>query len=135
MGLLRTLIVCLLIIFLLTLSDSNRLNAQAPKSYTDFRNETIELPLGALSFADRVVDQVAGSSQPREAERSAENAIGAPDYRSRGDGNAFTLRCRGNATFEFIDNALVDTQGIDLYVFEVGRDVEPTSIEIIPGRE
>lgn len=127
---LRTLIASLLTISLPTLSDSNCLNAQAPENYTDFRNETIELPLGALSFADRVVDQVAGSSQPREAERSAENALGAPDYRRRGDGNAFTLGCRGNATFEFIDNALVDTPGIDLYVFEVGRDVEPTSIEI-----
>lgn len=120
----------LLVILAATFVGSSSLNAQAPESYTDFRNETIELPLGGLSFVDRVVAQVDGSRKPREAERSAENAIGAPDYRSRGDGNAFTLGCQGNATFEFIDNALVDTPGIDLYVFEVGSDVEPTSIEL-----
>jgi len=104
--------------------------AQQPKSYIDFRNQTVTLPLGAASFADRVVVHKQGTKAPKKSEADPRNALGEPDYKKAGDGKAFTLGCRGQATFEFTDNALVDVPGPDLHVFEVGRDVEPTRIEL-----
>lgn len=104
--------------------------AQAPKSYTDYRKVEVTLPLGAISFADRVVSFERGERSPRKTEADPANAIGEPDYRKSGDGKAFTLGCRGSAIFEFTDNALVDGPGTDLYVFEVGADVEPTDIAL-----
>lgn len=104
--------------------------AQTPKSYTDYRNQTIVLPLGKMSFIDRVVSQEPGSKKPKKTERNAQNALGEPDYKKSGDGRAYTLGCRGRATFEFVDNALVDVPGIDLYIFEVGKGIEPTHIDL-----
>lgn len=104
--------------------------AQTGKTYRDYRKKSVYLPAGDISFADRVVAQKQGRKKPPKAERRAANALGPPDYRKSGDGRAFTLGCRGEAVFEFVDNALIDIEGIDFYVFEVGADVEPTNIAL-----
>lgn len=114
----------------LAISPCVSAHAQTAKSYTDYRKNVVELPLGAASFADRVVLHEPGKRPPKKSEADPANALGEPDYKRAGDGRAFTLGCRGRATFEFVDNALVDGPGVDLYVFEVGRDVEPTKIDL-----
>jgi len=121
---------CASLVLGLALMPAGLAGAQVQTSYTDYRKQAVTLPLGDLSFVDRVVSQVPGTKKPKATEAKPENALGPPDYRKSGDGRAFSLGCHGQATFEFIDNALVDGPGIDLYVFEVGADVEPTSIAL-----
>jgi outer membrane protein OmpA-like peptidoglycan-associated protein len=63
------------------------------------------------------------SSNPRAA-------LGLPNWQSDGDGRALTLGCNGSVVLEFEDNALVDVEGPDLYVFEIGVGVESTLLSI-----
>ena len=90
-------------------------------------------PQGELSFADVVVsyDPVITNGQPTASHQDASTALGLPDYDfdpdctghdctfvSLGDGGAITL--------QFTDNFLTgsDSSADDLWIFEVGPDVE-----------
>ncbi len=88
----------------------------------------VEFPQGLSSFADTVTsyNPVVLNGQPSAGNQVAANAIGAPNggYVSLGDGGSITL--------EFVDNRLTGsgTSGLDLWIFEVGPDVEDTFVEI-----
>lgn len=93
----------------------------------------VEFPGGISSFADQVVsyDPVIKNGQPTAANQNAADTIGAPNYTglasqyaSLGDGGSITLR--------FVDNRLTGSgsNAKDLWVFEVGPDVEDTFVEI-----
>ncbi len=97
-------------------------------------------PAAADSFADAVTDfsPVIKSGEPTAPHLGADNAVGAPDYInvnvcadaasctwvSLGDGGSITLR--------FVDNALTgsDNTDPDLWIYEIGPDVEDTYVEI-----
>ena len=111
-------------------AQSQIVMAQTPKSYTDYRKQVVHFPLGAVSFVDRVHSAKPGPKKPPKTEANPDNALGEPDYKRSGDGRAYTLGCRGQVTFEFTDNAIIDLEGPDLYVFEVGNDVEPTIVSL-----
>lgn len=114
---------------------SNR-DTNSPGSQTEKKDfGGIEFPNGICSFADRIVDY-----NPCNAIKSPHddpsNALGPPDY--RGDASATyvslgntknDLNC-GSLVLEFVDNALVDVPGNDLYIFEVGGRVEATEVFI-----
>ena len=118
------------LLLLLTTGMSGTVQAQQPRSYTDYRKEVVHFPLGARSFVDRVHSVREGTKKPLKTESDPKAALGEPDYQKPGDGRAFSLGCHGEATFEFTDNAIVDGPGPDLYIFEVGRDVEPTKVSL-----
>lgn len=93
----------------------------------------VEFPGGISSFADQVVsyDPAIKSGEPTLANRNSADTIGTPNYTglasqyaSLGDGGSITLR--------FVDNRLTGsgTNAKDLWVFEVGPDVEDTFVEI-----
>lgn len=88
----------------------------------------VDFPQGAISFADQVVSYapVIVSGQPTPDNRISDNAIGLPDsgFVSLGDGGYITLR--------FIDNRLTGSgsSSLDLWIFEIGPDVEDTFVEI-----
>ena len=94
----------------------------------------VEFPDGAVSFADVVVsyDPVIKAGEPTGPHRIASEALGIPDYPegptlgyvSLGDGGSITLR--------FTDNSLTGSgdSGDDLWIFEIGPDVEDTFVEI-----
>lgn len=110
---------------------STNAQAQEPKTYSDGKRGEVTLPQGDISFADAVVVYDTGESVPRKSANKAEAALGFPTF----DGNVYdgsftTLGCGGRLDLQFIDNALVDLDGPDLYVFEVGPDVEGTFLEI-----
>jgi hypothetical protein len=100
----------------------------------------VEFPLGARSFADSVVrydlhdstDVVAPYVDPK-------TALGPPDYTPSDDEKGYV--CLGNAptdgtpselVLRFDDNALIDVPGDDLYVFEIGPEVEATEVAVSP---
>ncbi len=104
----------------------------------------VDFPLGSLSFADVVVDYQpdVGAAVPDAANSEPSNALGVPEvpgntsigactgdpfscpFVSLGDGGSIVLR--------FNDNALIadGTPDLDLWIFEVGSDVERTVVEI-----
>jgi OOP family OmpA-OmpF porin len=100
------------------------------ESYPDGHGGSVYFPLGDISFADAVVAFVRGDPPGPEQDSIPDESLGTPDYDSATEDNYLTLGCGGVLTVRFDDNLLVDTEGADLYVFEVGPDVEPTHVSI-----
>jgi len=102
----------------------------------------VDFPNGEISFADRVIgyNPCSGVEAPYN---DPKKALGPPDYDANIEekpgatvafdvtlGNAKeTCEC-GSLVLEFVDNALVDVPGNDLYIFEVGPSVEATEVFI-----
>ncbi|MGB5169960.1 MAG: OmpA family protein [Eudoraea sp.] len=94
-------------------------------TFIDSRKAMVYLPLGNLSFADSVVAFKPG----RPSGRTPEKGLGP----AQGDANVITdcavLGIEGILTLFFKDNAILDVNGPDIYVFEIG-EIEPTNLEI-----
>jgi hypothetical protein len=99
-----------------------------------------DFPAGAVSFADSVVNfspTILGG-EPTEPNRNATNALGVPNYSSGGPCSSpetctfVSLGDGGSLTLRFTDNVLTgsDSPALDLWIFEVGPDVEDTFVEI-----
>lgn len=90
----------------------------------------VDFPGGASSFADAVVSYeptFGGASGPEASARDSSQALGIPNvsgYVTLGDGGRITLR--------FTDNSLTGSgsSALDLWIFEVGPDVEDTFVDI-----
>jgi len=82
-----------------------------------------------ISFADLVVDFKPGKDtvSPRN---NPLNALGPPDHIAGGDVNYVSLGYGGVLTIKFVDNYLIDVDGPDLYVFEIGESAEKCKVEI-----
>ncbi len=96
-------------------------------TYFGTRATAVYLPLGKLSFADQVVH-----FYHPENLKTAFNTTGEPDaYRSGPNQltNVHSLGAKGTLTIKFKDNAILDINGPDIYVFEIG-EIEPTNLEI-----
>ena len=105
------------------------------RTYTDTRGKAIVFPLGDASFADEVVSFEVGTPPPRDTRfTKPESALGPPDYNpKRVDASTppdVSLGCAGTLTVRFTDNVLHDVGGPDLYVFEVGPQIEPMKLAI-----
>ena len=104
---------------------------QGPKSYRDGHGGEVFFPVGDISFADEVVSFTSGEPKARaEKDRIPEEALSIPDYDRDEDDNYLTLGCGGVLVVRFTDNSLIDIDGTDLYVFEIGPAVEPTDLAI-----
>lgn len=107
--------------------------AQQPKTYNDGERGSVTLPLGDLSFGDVVLSVTPGEGKQPIAEAvKSKGLIGPPDY-VKGTSTYFTLGCGGVVEIGFTDNALVDVAGPDLYIFEIGPDVEGTILSVSSG--
>ncbi len=102
------------------------------KAYPGAQGGEITLPMGDISFADRVVSFTEGSpSSSIDDARDPAGATGPLDYDFGKDTGRFvTLGCHGSIVLEFADNALIDIPLADLHVWEIGPDAEPTRLEI-----
>ena len=95
----------------------------------------VNFPGGIASFADEVVsyDPVTyGTTNQYPTERTPSEALGAPDY-SEGVGYDYvTLGDGGFLTLKFTDNSLSGSgsNAKDLWIFEIGGDVEDTFVWI-----
>lgn len=106
-------------------------------SYADGHGGEVFFPLGDISFADEVVRFDEGDPAARDEQiRKAENLLGPPDNSLDDVERYLTMGCGGTAVVRFTDNALVDVEGPDLYVFEIGGAVEPTNLAVsVDGEE
>lgn len=99
--------------------------AQAQKNYYfDWREHKIMVPLGTLAFADKLVDATPGDPAASRFFTKEAYLIGQPDS------NMYSMGYGASVTVQFTDNALVDVDGLDIYIFEVGGSFEPTQVEI-----
>ncbi|WP_400080503.1 OmpA family protein [Winogradskyella sp. R77965] len=96
-------------------------------SYVGNRGKTVYLPLGPLSFADEIINV----DHPKLLTQEVKNVLGEPDVIETFDDatGIYSLGLGGSLTIRFTDNALVDVNGPDLYLFEIGQ-LEPTDLEI-----
>jgi len=95
----------------------------------------VEFPSGASSFADAVVsyNPVIKSGEPTAPFRDSSQALGVPDFTDALPGDHFVSLGDGcSITLRFTDNSLTGsgTPADDLWIFEIGPDVEDTFVEI-----
>jgi OOP family OmpA-OmpF porin len=107
------------------------------KEYKDTKGARIVIPCGKLAFADRAVSFRMGVPSPKDSRAmNPSSALGEPDYVSDETDlklpvfTALTLGCGGSVTLEFTQVRLIDVEGPDLHIFEVGPAMEPTNLEI-----
>jgi hypothetical protein len=105
-------------------------NINDVEEYTDSRGNKIKIPGGALSCATFVVDFKHGNpwtSDPKAMDPA--KITGAPDYDSRTDENYVTLGTDGVIIVGF-NVYITDGPGMDIYIFEIGPNVEATKVEV-----
>ncbi len=122
--------ICRVIISFLILLISFDTHAQeAGKSYDDGHGKKVYLPLGDKSFADEVVSFTMGNPAAIAQASNPAASLGIPDF--DGGTNGFvSLGCGGTLILKFTDNALVNIDGPDLLVFEMGKYIESTNLAI-----
>jgi outer membrane protein OmpA-like peptidoglycan-associated protein len=124
-----------LLIFLAMLPSTLQAQPQRKgKVYTDIRGDRIYLPIGDLAFADEVVSYERGTPHGPEGYSDPQKALGPPNFLPQESdldkGECLCLGCGGTVVLKFTDNALIDVEGPDLYIFEVGTVVEATRLAI-----
>ncbi|WP_347374976.1 OmpA family protein [Aequorivita sp. Q41] len=100
------------------------------KLYRIDRYESIYLPLGKISFADKLIDFKIGSPVPIQKYRDSTQCLHEPNYKNYQTPNFISLGCGGSLTVEFTDNGFMNLPGDDLYLFEVGPSKESAKVEI-----
>ena len=98
--------------------------------YTDSRGNQITIPGGAASCATKVVEFTHGdpwTTDPLDIDPN--EILGVPDRGNLSNGKAITLGAGGVIVLEF-DIFITDGEGLDIYVFEVGQNVEATKVEV-----
>lgn len=104
----------------------------ASNEIRDVSGAIVAFPAERARFADEVVSYVVGEPAPIPEAQEPRTALGAPDYRadkwepprsvSLGNGGSLTLR--------WTRGALVDGEGPDLFVFEIGPSMEAVRVEV-----
>jgi len=98
--------------------------------YTDTRGNKITIPGGAKSCATKVINFTPGNPWTSDPlAMNPDDVLGIPDYDSAADKNYLCLGAGGSITLEFSIN-IVDGEGDDIYVFEIGPAVEATKVEV-----
>ncbi len=100
------------------------------KLYRIDRYESIYLPLGKISFADKLIEYKVGTPPPIQKYRDSVQCLHEPNYKNYQTPNFISLGCGGSLTVEFTDNGFMNLPGDDLYLFEVGPSKEPAKVEI-----
>ncbi len=101
-------------------------------TYLGHNKKAVFLPLGKLSFADEVITM----QHPNNDVKNVQHCLGEPNFTSEGgyfrkgtEKGIYSLGLGGSLTVKFNNNALVNVNGPDLYIFEIGQ-IEPTDLEI-----
>lgn len=108
-----------------------QINHYDSKLYHDGHGGFVYFPLGSISFADELISFKEGDPAAKETDyRNPKEVIGEPDYDMETEKKALSLGCGGELIVRFSNNALTDQSGPDLYIFETGSAIEPTSLSI-----
>jgi OOP family OmpA-OmpF porin len=104
-----------------------------PLEATTTQGSKVLFPGGDISWADRIVSFTPGDPAPGRS-RDPGAAPGKPDYRGVDDAEDeatyVSLGHGGELVLEFTDNLLVDGEGPDLAIFEIGPEIEPMLVAV-----
>ena len=104
-----------------------------PVEATTTQGSRVVFPSGDISWADAVVSFTPGDPAPKRS-REPNAALGEPDYQGTDDtadeATYVSLGHGGELVLELTDNVLVDGEGPDLAIFEIGPEVEPILVAI-----
>ena len=96
--------------------------------FTDRSGNEMKAP--KYAFATRVVSFTPGDPWTKEKDdQDPDSTLGLPDYTSSGKYNNLCMGAGGVLVLEF-NIAVYDGEGDDIYVFEIGGDVEATFVEV-----
>ncbi|MGM0620314.1 MAG: OmpA family protein [Bacteroidota bacterium] len=118
-----------LLLTLIALTISSFLYSQVGRTYSDGHGGRIFFPFGDISFADEVVSFKVGNPAPIEG-YGPQNSLGIPDYTGDYEKKYTTLGYGGELIVKFTDNVLYDIEGPDLFILEIGPDIEPVDVFI-----
>jgi OOP family OmpA-OmpF porin len=108
-------------------------NKVTPVEATTTQGSKVVFPGGDISWADVVVSFTPGDPAPKRS-RDPNAALGKPDYQGTDDAKDeatyVSLGHGGELVLELTDNVLVDGEGPDLAIFEIGPEVEPILVAI-----
>ncbi len=121
-----------LLILLFLLLSGSILFAQkiTGKYYRIDRYDKVYLPMGEISFADRLVTYQVGHPAPNKKYRDSTQVLHEPNYSNYHTPNFASLGCGGVLVVEFTDNGFMNLPGDDIYIFEVGPSREAAKVEI-----
>jgi OOP family OmpA-OmpF porin len=104
-----------------------------PVEATTTQGSRVVFPSGDLSWADAVGSFTPGDPAASRS-RDPDAALGEPDYQGRDDATDeatyVSIGHGGELILELTDNVLVDGEGPDLAIFEIGPEVEPILVAI-----
>ena len=104
-----------------------------PVEATTTQGSKVVFPSGAISWADAVVSFTPGDPAASRS-RDPKAALGEPDYQGTDDAadeaTYVSLGHGGELVLALTDNVLVDGEGPDLAIFEIGPEVEPMLVAI-----
>lgn len=100
------------------------------KFYPDGHGGKVYVPLGDIAFADEVVSYTMGTPAPKKRFCDSTRSIGPPDFYEPLLMNFVSLGCGGSIVLKFKDNVVTDVPGPDIFVFELGMNVESTILEL-----
>src|SRR5690554_6177588 len=100
------------------------------KYYKIDRYDKVYLPMGEISFADRLVTYQVGHPAPNKKYRDSTQVLHEPNYSNYHTPNFASLGCGGILVVEFTDNGFMNLPGDDIYIFEVGPSREAAKVEI-----
>ncbi len=100
------------------------------KEYPDGHGKKVKLPLGDLSFADSLISYTPGTPSPIPQNAEGWLALGTPNFNPDSASGFVSLGTGGTIILKFTNNALVNINGPDLYVFEMGKYVEETFLYV-----
>ena len=104
-----------------------------PVEATTTQGSKVLFPTGDISWVDAVVSSTPGDPAPTRS-RDPNAALGKPDYQGADDAKDeatyASLGHGGELVVEFTDNTLIDGEGPDLAIFEIGPEVEPILVAI-----
>ncbi len=99
--------------------------------FTDRNN--IEMMAPAKAFATEVIEFIPGTPWTKDDNADdAERILGLPDWNGKYKGDSrggLTIGSGGVIVLKF-DIAIYDGEGLDVYVFEIGEEVEATQVEV-----
>ena len=104
-----------------------------PVEATTTQGSKFVFPGGEISWADAVVSFTPGDPAAKRS-TDPKAALGEPDYQGTDDAadeaTYVSLGHGGELVLELTDNVLVDGEGPDLAIFEIGPEVEPMLVAI-----
>lgn len=111
-------------------SQSLHSQTGSPAIYHDGHGGFVYMPNGKISFADVLVVYTEGMPKAIVNGGLPEIVLGEANYDIENINGFYTVGCGGTITARFTDNALTDIEGPDLYIFEIGSNIEATQLEI-----